>query len=256
VCAGGAHARNLNEVTDISDGMTTWSPTRRGALAAGLVTLGAGCVGVTESGGGSDDGGDGSNGDGDSRLTLADHPAGRALADQPRQGPAPADSTATIVAFEDPSCPRCAAFEEATVPKIRSELVDPGDATFVMRTIPVVYPWGEPAIHALEATYARDAGAVWTLIGHYFENQDGFDTGNVLDRTREFLAAETAVDAEGVVADAEDEVYADAVEVDLAASEAADVSGTPTVFLFRDGEYRTRATGSVSFDLVTRALGL
>jgi hypothetical protein len=46
------------------------------------------------------------------------------------------------------------------------------------------------------------------------------------------------------------------VETDLSASEAADVSGTPTVFFFRDGEYRTRATGSVSFEFVTGALDL
>ncbi|GAB3313285.1 hypothetical protein GCM10027355_05460 [Haloplanus salinarum] len=64
------------------------------------------------------------------------------------------------------------------------------------------------------------------------------------------------MDAAGVVADAEKEAHADAVETDLDASRAADVSGTPTVFLFRDGEYRTRATGSVSFEFVTGALEL
>jgi protein-disulfide isomerase len=219
--------------------------TRRTVLAGGLSLLGAGCLGGSGSGGGSDD-----------TPTLADHPVGRSLGAQPRLGPPPTETAATIVAFEDPSCPRCAAFEATTVPKIRSELVEPGTATFVVRTAPLVYPWGEPAIHALEATYARDADAFWALLGHYFEQQDAFDTDNVLDRTEVFLSAETDVDAASVVADAESEAYADVVATDVDAAEAADVSGTPTVFLFRDGQYRTRATGSVSFDLVTRALEL
>jgi len=230
----------------MADG-TTARTTRRSVLTGGVSLLGAGCLG----GGGSGDG----DGD-DDTISLADHPVGRSLGTQPRLGPPPAEATATIVAFEDPSCPRCAAFESTTVPKIRSELVEPGTAAFVVRTAPLVYPWGDPAIHALEATYARDADAFWALFGHYFEEQDAFDTDNVLDRTETFLSAETDVDAAGVVADAESGAYADAVATDVDAAEAAGVSGTPTVFLFRDGQYRTRATGSVSFDLVTRALEL
>ncbi|MFB6100958.1 MAG: DsbA family protein [Haloplanus sp.] len=222
---------------------------RRAVLASGLSLLGAGCLGGRGSQG---DGGS----DGDDTRTLDTHPVGRDLAAQPRHGPVPTDATGTIVAFEDPSCPRCAAFEETTVPKIRSELVATGQVAFVVRTIPVVYQWGEPAIQALEATFARDAEAFWELFGHYFDNQDAFGTDTVLDRTRSFLDSETDVDGAAVVADAEAKAYDDAVEADLSASEAAEVSGTPTVFLFRDGAYRTRATGSVSFDLVTRALGL
>jgi protein-disulfide isomerase len=243
-------------VTD--DRYPTARTTRRSVLSSGSALLGAGCLG------GAGSGGTGSGGEGGSETetdagdtaTLADHPAGADLAAQPRLGPDPAEATGVIVAFEDPSCPRCAAFESNTVPKIRSELVEPGDAAFVARTIPVVYPWGGPAIQALEATYARDGDAFWALFGHYFDEQDAFDGENVLDRTESFLSAETSVDAAAVVADAADEAYGDAVDADLRASEAAGVSGTPTVFLFRDGQYRTRVTGSVSFDLVRESLGL
>ena len=235
------------------DSFLTGRTTRRTVLAGGVSALGAGCLG----GGGSDGsgGGSGSGGD-DGAPPLADHPVGTNLATQPRLGPDPAEVRGVVVAFEDPSCPRCATFEEETVPKIRSELVDPGDAALVVRTVPLVYPWGEPAIQALEATYARDADAFWALFAHYFDEQDAFDTGNVLERTETFLTAETTVDGAAVVADAESKAYDDAVQTDLAAAEAADVSGTPTVFLFRDGEYRTRVTGSVSFELVRQSLGL
>ena len=236
----------------------TGRPTRRAVLAGGVSMLGAGCLGSAGSGGGGGGGGEGGDGDegGGDATTLANHPVGQNLDAQPRLGPDPAAAAGTIVAFEDPSCPRCAAFEKQTVPKIRSELVDPGDAAYVVRTAPLVYPWGEPAIQALEATYARDADAFWALLGHYFDEQDAFDTGNVLDRTETFLSEETNVDGAAVAADAEARAYDDAVSADVDAAEAADVSGTPTVFLFRDGEYRTRVTGSVSFDLVRQSLGL
>jgi protein-disulfide isomerase len=225
-------------------------PTRRAVLAGGVSLLGAGCLG---SGGGGN--GDGSGGS-DDTTTLADHPAGQDLDAQPRLGPEPTTAAGTIVVFEDPSCPRCAAFEKQTVPKIRSELVDPGDAAYVVRTAPLVYAWGETAIHALEATFARDADAHWALLAHYFDEQDAFESSNVRDRTESFLAAETSVDAAAVVADAESGASDDAVGVDVDAAEAAGVTGTPTVFLFRDGEYRTRVTGSVSVDLVRQSLGL
>jgi len=233
-------------MTDDPTGRTT----RRTVLAGGVSMLGAGCLG---SGGGGDGDEDGGSGD---TPTLADHPVGGDLDDQPRLGPDPGTAAGTIVAFEDPSCPRCAAFEAQTVPKIRSELVDPGDASYVVRTAPLVYAWGEPAIHALEATHARDADAFWALLAHYFDEQDALDTGNVLDRTETFLRGETAVDGAAVVADAESGASGAAVRTDVDAAEAADVSGTPTVFLFRDGEYRTRVTGSVSFELVRQSLGL
>jgi len=228
------------------DSVLTGRTTRRTVLASGVSLLGAGCLGGAGGGGGN--GGD--------APALADHPVGQDLATQPRLGPDPAEAAGVIVAFEDPSCPRCATFEQETVPQIRSELVDPGDAALVVRTVPLVYPWGEPAIQALEATFARDADAFWALFAHYFDEQDAFDTGNVLDRTESFLSAETGVDAAAVVADAESTAYDDAVRTDLSAAEAADVSGTPTVFLFRDGAYRTRVTGSVSFELVRQSLGL
>lgn len=225
--------------------MFTDRTTRRRVLSSGVAALAAlaGCTG----------------GSGDSEGTgqsLADHPAGAAIAAQPRLGPELDDAPAVLVAFEDPSCPRCAAFERSTVPRLR-EHVDAGELAYVFRVYPVVYPWGEPAVQALEATFARDADAFWALSSHYFEEQSAFSVDNVSDRTREFLARETDLDAEAVVADAESNEYDDAVQTDLDAGEAAGAGRTtPHLFMFRDGEYRTKAAGSVSYDLVASALEL
>lgn len=219
---------------------------------------------------------------------LGGHPAETGLRDQPRLGPPPTEAEGVVVAFEDPSCPRCAAFETETVPKLRERAGD--RVSFVLRSYPVVYPWGEPATQAIEATFAREmeikadattteamdgkteqtttsanapygfrqgSEATWALVRHYSEEQDRFDAENVLDRTRRFLAEETDLDAEAVVADAEEKAYDDAVQADLSAGQDADVGQTtPTVFLFRDGEFRTSAKGSISFQVLSSALGL
>lgn len=188
---------------------------------------------------------------------LEDHPAAAGIEEQPTLGSDPFEADAVIVAYEDPSCPRCRAFEQQTVPQIESELVASGKASYVFRGYPVIYPWGKPATQALESTFARDAEAHWALAGHYFAEQPSFSESNVLDRTRAFLDAETDVDAEAVVADAEAKAHDAEVQSDLSAGmEAGAGRTTPTVFLFADGEYRTKAAGSVSYSVVKNALGL
>jgi protein-disulfide isomerase len=258
------------------------STRRRLLSASGLAAVGglAGCLG----GFGSDDAGETTIGESADSM-LGGHPAANGVADQPRLGPPPTEAEGVVLAFEDPSCPRCAAFETGTVPKLRREAGD--RVSFVLRTYPVVYPWGEPATQAIEAAFAREVesgeiesaevedseemdvseeGAygyrqgsegTWALVRHYFEEQSQFGTDNVFDRTRTFLDAETNLDAEAVVADAQESAYDDAVQADLSAGEAADAGQTtPTIFLFRDGEFQTSATGSISYDVIEAALKL
>ena len=141
-------------------------------------------------------------------------------------------------------------------PQIETELVASGTASFVFRGYPIIYPWGEPATQALESTYARDPDAFWALKDHYYAEQSSFDSDNVLERTRTFLNAETDLDADAVVSDAESESHGAAVQADLDAGMAAGAGRTtPHLFLFKDGEYITKAAGSVSFSVVTNALG-
>jgi len=237
-----------------------------GCLGEGAGTAGGETDGTATSTGAGRDGGTAGDGDGATATStfedgppFGDHAATSGVRMQPYLGPEPGTATGTIVAFEDPSCPRCATFERQTVPKIRSELVEPGDATFVFRGYPVVYAWGKPATRALEATFARDEAAHWALLDYYFRNQDDFRLSetDVLAETESFLETQTDVDGATVVADVEAGTYDDRVQADLDAGDAAGAGGiTPTVFLFRDGEYRTKARGSVSFSLVRTALGL
>lgn len=227
--------------------------TRRGFLAGavGGLAVAAGCLG---SGGGSD-GGDTDTATvmqtGSSDVTF-DHPAATGINDQPTLGDR--GRQGVIVAFEDPSCPTCRRFNQNTFPRIRSDLVATGDAAYVLRGYPVVYPWGDPASHALEATFDRDPAAMWALKRHYFDEQGQFSTDTVLDRTALFLNDETAVDGDAVVADVEGDAYADAVQADLDAGEAAGASGTPTFYLFRDGEYQTTVNGAQDYTVFENVL--
>lgn len=225
--------------------------TRRNYLASvgAATTALAGCLGNGVPGA---SGGDG--GGGEEAETLDSHPASQGLADQPSLGEA--DAPATVVAFEDPSCPTCRKFERGAGARLREEPVADGRLGFVVRTYPIIYPWGEPATRALEATFARDADAFWGLFDHYFAEQSAFDGENVLGRTRDWLADNTDLDSDAVVADAEAGSYDDAVQADLDAGDASGVDRTPTLFLFRDGTYRTRASGNVSYETITSALEL
>lgn len=192
--------------------------------------------------------------------SLAGHPAAASLDTQPTLGPVPADATGVIIAFEDPSCPTCARFERTVVPEIRSNLVEPGDVSMVFRGYPVIYDWGQPAVRALESTYDRDADAFWSLVDHYFGNQRDFRSAGVdqvYPKTESFLADSTDLDAAAVVADAENGAFDGAVGTDLDAGKAAGAGRTtPHLFLFRDGGYRTKVQGSVSYSVIESALGI
>lgn len=225
---------------------------RRRFLASGVALAVAGCSGGDSAG----DHGNGTNTAG--AETLETHPASQALDDQPTLGPPPGEATGTIVAFEDPSCPTCARFEREVVPQLRSELVEPGTVSLVFRGYPVIYPWGEQGTRALEAVYARDSAAHWTLATHYFENQGDFrgqDPETVYDRTESVLESETDLDAAATIEAARNGDADAAVGTDLDAGEAAGAGGTtPHLFLFRDGEFRTKSAGYTGLTTITNVL--
>lgn len=188
-------------------------------------------------------------------VSSLDHPAATALAGQPFRGPQPGTAGATIIAFEDPSCHNCARFNENTLPELESKLIDPGKASYVYRNFPHAFEWGKPAMQALEATFARGERPFWALESHYFATQEEFTEENVLERTRQFLAAETGVDAAAVVADAMAKKFDTAFQRDADAGEAAGVVSTPTFYLFRDGGFLTEIRGAQSYQVFAQALG-
>lgn len=232
--------------------------TRRSVLGMGGAALLGSLAGCTDGNDpasdttttGSDAGGESSP----SENSLAEHPGADGLESQPFLGADPTAAEAVIVAFEDPSCPTCRRFEHDTLPTLRSELLEPGRASFVFRGLGIIYDWGEPAAKALEATFARSEPAHWALKDHFYDAQSNFDTANVLDLTETFLDDETEVDGTAVVEDVESGAADEKYTIDMDAASAVGIRATPTFLLFRDGQYVTKATGAVSYDVFATAL--
>jgi protein-disulfide isomerase len=211
----------------------------RRTLLAGTASVAlAGCIG-----------GDDADGDGPDRD--------RALGDVtafPWLGASPEDVDRLIVGFEDPSCHACQRFHERSLPGLREGVLADGGASFVYRPYPVVFEWGRPAAAAVLGTAERDREAAWALIDHYYAEQSSFDADNALDATREFLAAETDVDADAVVEAVGAGEYETVIETSLDDGDALDVTTTPTFLLFSDGAYTSRLTGVQDPDVFESAL--
>ena len=227
------------------------SPTRRGFLGSAATAAAVGLAGCTGGGGG--------NGDSDDEagVALADHPLGEDLDRWPHLGPDPFEAPATLVVLDDPSCPTCARFHRNTITELESSYVADGDLALAIRPYPVVYPWGEPAAHILEATVPRDEGVFWDLLEQYFADQDAFNTDNVRSRSETWLEENTDLDAAAVIDDADSEPATSRIEATLSAGEEAGAgSVTPATFAFVDGTLRTSLNGSVSTNTVETALEL
>lgn len=212
-----------------------------GGAAASVTLVGAGVATGFFSGGG---------------QTLADHPAATALSQQPTLGPKPGSAEGTIVAFEDPSCPSCARFETSVFPQLKSKLIEKGKVSFVFRPLPVVQPWGESAVHALEAVQDRDESTFWNLKSFYFENQRRLGSNNVLEETQTYLSEETDLDATAVIQDARQQTFSGQVSTNRQTARQANVRGTPTFVLFDSGSFTTKFTGSQSYSVFANTLGV
>ena len=185
-----------------------------------------------------------------------DHPAARELGREPTIGDPPGETAGLVVEFQDISCKVCASFDAQTFPMLYANFIQTGDLTFVSRDFPHTKEWTHPATQALESTYARDPDAYWALKSRYYAHQQEYTTDNVYDRTHEFVQTETDVDPDAVVADMENAAYAEAIARDEAIRQELGVTGTPTFFLFRDGEFVTRMSGNQNYRVFENVLGL
>lgn len=223
---------------------------RQFLAAAGGVAL-AGCIGG------------GSGGSGGAATTtgtiysLPDHPALAKLDGEPTRGPEPNRAPGLIVAFEDPSCPSCRRFEANTFPQVLSNLVEPGKASFVYRGVPVVAPWGADALRVMEGITASGQPGFWKLKEFYYANQRRVNPDNVYSQSASFLKENTEVaQVDGLVEAARQNKWDRNIRRDIDAAEAAGVRGTPSFFLFKEGEFLTSFSGAKSYDLFSQALQL
>lgn len=196
-----------------------------GGLAAGSVVSLAGCFGgITDAG----------------KRPFADNPVAEGVDERPRRGRPRRDTSITLVAFDDPSCPACSDLHEGAFRRIESEWLGTGTATAYSRMRPTVAEWGRPARNGLLETYRQAPEAYPELKRAYHDHQEELTEDNVVAKTEAFLAdLDQSVDPAAVVQAVRDRPYAEQIDADAAVAEDVGVNGVPTVFVFRDGEFVT-----------------
>jgi protein-disulfide isomerase len=164
------------------------------------------------------------------------------------------DAPITIVEFSDFQCPYCkrgASTMEELVEKY------PNDVRFVFQHFPLSFhPWARPAaIASLCASMQNDA-AFWKLHDSFFENQGQLNPGNVLAKSKEYLAGTGIdMDAWSTCAEKKDsEEYKAAsarVDADTALGQKLGVSGTPGFFV--NGQFLNGAQPISAFEPLIQA---
>ncbi|MFQ5569316.1 MAG: DsbA family protein [Rhodothermales bacterium] len=159
------------------------------------------------------------------------------------------DAPVTIVEFSDFQCPYCSR-GYTTVEQILQKY--PQEVKFVYLHFPLPnHPWAMPASIAAVCATHQDPEAFWTLHDSYFENQKQITPGNIIEKSKAFLA-ETGIDMatwSTCAEDTESEAYKEArttVENSMAAGQRFGVTGTPGFFV--NGRFVSGAQPLETFD--------
>ena len=162
-----------------------------------------------------------------------------------------------IVEFSDFQCSYCARGAN-TVEQILEKYGE--DVRFVFRHFPLdFHPWAKPASIGTHCAGQQNHEAFWTLHDAYFKNQKQITVGNVLTKSREYLAG-TGIDMAAWAACAEDKESAEykaavaVIDADMAFGQKLGVSGTPGFFV--NGEFLNGAQPLRAFEpLIAKAKG-
>ena len=165
------------------------------------------------------------------------------------------DASVLIVEFSDFQCPYCARGAN-TVEQILEKYGD--DVRFVFKHFPLgFHPWAKPASIATHCAGQQDPGAFWTLHDEYFKNQKQINPGNVIAKSKQYLA-DSGIDMAAWATCAEDQsseeyqAAAAVVDADMALGQSMGVSGTPGFFV--NGEFLNGAQPLSAFEpLIAKA---
>jgi len=160
------------------------------------------------------------------------------------------DAPVTIVEFSDFQCPFCARGFQ-TVEQILEKY--PQDVRFVFQHFPLtqIHPWAKPAAIAAQCAANQSPEAFWTLHDAFFQNQGDFNPGNVVEKSKGFLA-DSGIDLaqwETCAGDQSSEAHKAAeaaVDSEQAKGQELGVSGTPGFFV--NGEFLNGAQPITAFE--------
>ncbi len=165
-----------------------------------------------------------------------------------------ADAPVTIIEFSDFQCPYCSKAAD-TVAQILAKY--PNDVKFVFQHFPLnFHPWAKPAAIASECAATQNKDAFWSLHDNYFKDQKALNVGNVIAKSKEYLAG-SSVDMEkwsNCADNKESEEYkaaSAAVDAAMATGQKHGVSGTPGFFV--NGKFLNGAQPLSAFEPLIEA---
>lgn len=165
---------------------------------------------------------------------------------QPSQAPAPGqkvnvevghlpakgnpNAKVKIIAFEDFRCPFCEKFFTSTESQIIKDYVDTGKAVLYFRQYQFLGPASVIAGNAAEC--ANEQGKFWDLHEYLYKNQPSeSDTSMYTVDNLSKIAGQLGMNTTNFKSCLSSNKYDKNVQGDLAAGQAAGVTGTPTIFV-------------------------
>jgi protein-disulfide isomerase len=163
------------------------------------------------------------------------------------------DANVTLIEYADLQCPACRAYNEAVVPSIVDRYVRPGDVRMEFRGLAFI---GDDSERALRLVFAAGLqNRLWNLEDALYRNQGGENTGWVTDElVRTLASAIPGLDADQMFEDADSAQVTSMIEDDAVQAEAAEVGGTPSLYIQIGDDEPYALEAGVGVDQVAAAL--
>lgn len=139
-----------------------------------------------------------------------------------------------IEVYEDFQCPACKSYTESIEPQVIDNLVKTGQVYYVFRQFPFLddrAPTKESDQSANASMCAADQGKFWDYHAMIYANWNGENAGNLSDKRLVAFAEKLGLDMNQFNSCFRDNNFENRINEDLAAGQAAGVSGTPSVLV-------------------------
>lgn len=140
------------------------------------------------------------------------------------------EANVTLIEYADLQCPACRNYSEAVLPTVVADYVRPGNVNAEFRGVAFIGPDSEKALRLVYAAGMQNR--LWQLQEALYRNQGGENSGWLTDElVRELAAGIPGLDVDRLFADADSPDVAAMIEEVAAQADAAEVPGTPSLFI-------------------------
>jgi protein-disulfide isomerase len=141
------------------------------------------------------------------------------------------DAPATLVVYEDPQCPFCRSWNEATLPTVVDQFVRTGKIKLVYRGVVII---GPDSVRGLRAIYAAgEQDKLWNMADALYAHQGAENSGWITNGVILAAARDAGADGEAILADMGSQAVNSALDKAQKQAAADNVQGTPTFIVER-----------------------